>query len=43
MEYRGFLQCQKCGKVIGWGFTGYCHNLEMYCLDCYIKVQENES
>jgi len=34
MTYRGYIMCQRCGEIVGWGFTGYCHDLEIYCLDC---------
>lgn len=42
MTYRYSLQCQKCSKTIGWGFTSYCNSLELYCWDCGMEIEEKE-
>lgn len=42
MTYRYSLQCQKCYKVIGWGFTSYCHDLELYCWECGQEIEKKE-
>ncbi len=34
-DYRDFIYCQKCEKIMGFGFLRYCHDLEIICPECY--------
>jgi len=36
-EYRDYIYCQKCEKIVAYGFIQYCHDLEIMCLECYRK------
>jgi len=34
------IQCQKCDKIVGYGFIGYCHSVELYCTECWDKAHK---